>query len=71
MEDEVEPDAVCSEQADETAVSFSSDGALTVNMVSCGLNLSMMDWKWTETRAVAWRMSIGLYGSGTGVTAGQ
>jgi hypothetical protein len=51
LDDDVEPVAVCNEQADDNEVSFSSLGTVIGNTVSCGENRSVMAWKWTVTRA--------------------
>lgn len=43
MEDLIEAEAVCREQAEESAESFNWEDAAKVNVVSFGVNFSTMD----------------------------
>ena len=48
----MEAEAVCSEQAEESEVSFRSENVDRGNTASWGVNLSRIEWKCTETRAI-------------------
>lgn len=50
-EEVMEPDAVCSRHADDRALSVSSEACDKEKTVSCGENLSRIDWNWTVVRA--------------------
>lgn len=47
----IEPEAAWSKHADDNALSVSSDDRERENTVSCGENLSKIDWNWTVVRA--------------------
>ena len=51
VDDDVEPDAACREQAAESFVSLSSVASLITKAVSKGENRSQTELKWTVTRA--------------------
>jgi hypothetical protein len=51
VEEDVEPEAVCSEQAADSDESLSSLDDVIGNIVSCGENFSVTALKWTVTRA--------------------
>jgi hypothetical protein len=55
---------VCSEQADDNEVSFSSLGTEIGNIVSYGENRSVMAWKWTVTRAIKSKFSKSIIPNG-------
>jgi hypothetical protein len=52
VEEDVEPDAACSEQAAESLVSLSSFGSAIEKVVFWGEKRSQTSSKWTVTRAV-------------------
>lgn len=51
-EEVIDPEAACSKHAEDNALSVSSGACERVNTLSCGENLSRIDWNWTVTLAV-------------------